>query len=69
MKEIGIFDLLDQDLCKYLGLTHRTWVECTENLSDEKLGELADLCILWLDGESVKSEILELLGINETEEG
>jgi hypothetical protein len=68
MEQIGIFDLLDQDLCKYLGLTHRTWVELTEKLSDEKLSELADLCLLWLDGESVKSEILEVLGINENNE-
>lgn len=67
MKEIGIFELLDQDIARYLGLPLRTYIEKTEELGPEKEDVLIDLFQQWLDGENVKDDILELFGLTSNE--
>lgn len=68
MKEIAMFDLFDQEMAKYLGLTLRTYIEKMEELGTEKEEIFANLFQQWLDGENVKDDILELFGLTSNEE-
>jgi hypothetical protein len=60
-KEIALFGMLDGEIAKYLGIPVRTYIEKTENLSDEDLLVLEGLLVEWLDEGNPREEILELL--------
>lgn len=60
-KEIALFGMFDVEIAKYLGIPVRTFIEKTENLSDDDLNGLEGLLIEWLNGGNPREEILELL--------